>query len=118
MGLGLAQPKAQLIWAGPGRPKLALGRKILAQTHLYRDGFGFGPAQGPTNLGWAGPKNFGPNPSLNELIKRKDTENFEQSIEDNKIPDDELLETDPLKIEFDIKSEPSEVDPLTFVVEN
>ena len=69
-------------------------------------------------MGWAGPKNFGPNPSLNELIKRKDTENFEQSIEDNKIPDDELLETDPLKIEFDIKSEPSEVDPLTFVVEN
>ena len=34
MGLGLAQPKAQLIWAGPGRPKSALGRKILAQTHL------------------------------------------------------------------------------------
>ena len=64
MGLGLAQPKAQLIWAGPGRPKSALGRKILAQTHLQRDGFGFGPAQGPMNLGWAGPKNIGPNPSL------------------------------------------------------
>ena len=32
-----------------------------------RDGFGPGPAQGPTDLGWAGPKNFGPNPSLISL---------------------------------------------------
>ena len=57
--------------------------------------------------------NIGHQEVTNELIKRKDTENFKQSIEDNKIPDDELL-----KIEFDIKSEPSELDPLTFVVEN
>ena len=35
MGLDLAQPKAQPIWAGPGRPKSAQGRKILAQTHPY-----------------------------------------------------------------------------------
>ena len=35
MGLGLAQPKTQLIWAVPGRPKSALGQKILAQTHPY-----------------------------------------------------------------------------------
>ena len=33
MGLGLAQPKAQSISAGLGRPKSALGRKNLAQTH-------------------------------------------------------------------------------------
>ena len=38
------------------------------------DGFGPGPAQGPTYLGWAGPaqiglgpKNFGPNPSLTDI---------------------------------------------------
>ena len=37
---------------------------------MNMDGFGPGPAQGPTDLGWAGPaqigpgpKNFGPNPS-------------------------------------------------------
>ena len=35
MGLDLAQPMAQTIWAGPGRPKSALGRTILAQTHPY-----------------------------------------------------------------------------------
>ena len=72
MGLGLAQP----IWAGLGRPKSALGRKILAKTHLWGNGFGFGPAQGPTSLGWAGPaqislgpENVGPNPSLNTIVK-------------------------------------------------
>ena len=42
---------------------------------MNRDGFGPGPAQGPTDLGWAGPaqtgpgpKNFGPNPSIKELV--------------------------------------------------
>ena len=35
MGLDLAQSKVQLILAGLGRPKLPLGQKILAQTHLF-----------------------------------------------------------------------------------
>ena len=42
---------------------------------MTRDGFGPGLAQGPTDLGWAGPaqiglgpENFGPNPSIREWV--------------------------------------------------
>ena len=53
----------------------------------------------------------------NDLISGGNTENFELSTEDIEVPDEGLPETDPLKIELEIKSEPYEVDPLTCVVE-
>ena len=58
MGLGLAQPKAQLIWAGPWAEKFW-------PKPIYK-GMGLDLAQpmAQTIWGWVGPKNFGPNPSL------------------------------------------------------
>ena len=48
---------------------------MLSKALKSRDWFGPGPAQGPTDLGWArpaqiglGPKDFGPNPSIKEWV--------------------------------------------------
>ena len=43
MGLGLAQPKAQSIWAGP--IQIGHGLKQFGPNLSLRNGFGFGPAQ-------------------------------------------------------------------------
>ena len=52
-----------------------------------------------------------------ELISGEITEHFKQLSEENHVTEDQP-ETDPLKIELDIKPEPIEIDPLRFAFEN
>ena len=52
-----------------------------------------------------------------ELISGEITQHFKQLREENHVTEDQP-ETDPLKIELDIKPEPIQIDPLIFEVEN